>query len=551
MNTPASSRKLRGGYYTSPELAAILCEWAIRSAADAILEPSCGDGVFVIQAAKRAGTLRRKEAARRLGKITGIEVNRAESQKAIARMPSVSASSLVEIVNADFFTWRAKNAHRTFDCVVGNPPFIRYQNFPEPSRSKAMQLLADQGLSPNRLTNSWVPFLVGAMSLLRERGCLAMVIPAEILQVSYAAQVRGFLADHFAKLDVIACNEMFFTNAEQEVVLLLADGFTRCPHAATECVIDLQQHSDLSSIVSKKSPLLRSPGEHKHLQHENEKWLKYFLSGAEIELMRELRNAPTITSLSTHAEVDIGIVTGNNEFFVLTREQVEQFDVFEYASPLIARSAHLKGAKITKEDWRKLSHAGQRVFLFEVSKEINGELSQAAKRYVRRGREAGVHEGFKCSIRKPWYSVPSVWSPDAFLFRQIYDFPRLIRNDLRAPSTDTIHRVRCKHDSSLVVENCYTYLTAASAEIEGRSYGGGVLELEPTEAERLLVPETLQRALPLSEMDRLVRSGRLGDALDLNNKLVLQKSGISKRDCGRLKIIWDKMRQRRRMRKKL
>ncbi|MGN1274267.1 MAG: hypothetical protein ACI4UF_06700, partial [Thermoguttaceae bacterium] len=34
----------------------------------------------------------------------------------------------------------------------------------------------------------------------------------------------------------------------------------------------------------------------------------------------------------------------------------------------------------------------------------------------------------------------------------------------------------------------YTFLTAISAEIEGRSYGGGVLELEPSEAEKLLIP---------------------------------------------------------------
>ena len=84
--------------------------------------------------------------------------------------------------------------------------------------------------------------------------------------------------------------------------------------------------------------------------------------------------------------------------------------------------------------------------------------------------------------------MPSVWEPHGFLFRQVYDFPRMVLNEAGATSTDTIHRVHCMAQPEQVVTNTYTYLTAASAEIEGRSYGGGVLELEPTEAERLLMP---------------------------------------------------------------
>lgn len=90
----------------------------------------------------------------------------------------------------------------------------------------------------------------------------------------------------------------------------------------------------------------------------------------------------------------------------------------------------------------------------------------------------------KCSIRKPWYAVPSIWVPDGFAFRQIYDFPRLVVNNAAATSTDTIHRLTCEDPEGLV-STSLTYLTGASAEIEGRSYGGGVLELEPTEAERI------------------------------------------------------------------
>ena len=62
----------------------------------------------------------------------------------------------------------------------------------------------------------------------------------------------------------------------------------------------------------------------KTIRHDNEKWLKYFLSEKEITFMRALRDAGVTTNLSTHASVDVGVVTGKNEFFVLTGGQVEE-----------------------------------------------------------------------------------------------------------------------------------------------------------------------------------------------------------------------------------
>ena len=124
-------------------------------------------------------------------------------------------------------------------------------------------------------------------------------------------------------------------------------------------------------------------------------------------------------------------------------------------------------------------------------------------------------------------------------------------NDANATSTDTIHRLRCKVQPEEVVTNTYTYLTAASAEIEGRSYGGGVLELEPTEAERLLMPGHLGRSLSIDECDSLIRSDRLDDLLDENSRLVLMDSlGLSKGDCLLLRNIWLKMRGRRSARRR-
>jgi adenine-specific DNA methylase len=544
--------KLRGGYYTSPEVANWLCAWAIRKPTDQVLEPSCGDGAFLVAAAARFAKLglRGPDAAAQLNgiEILGTEADRAREQ--LRRTMGAQAQDVVK--TADFFGWWQETEQPAFDVVVGNPPFIRYQTFPEPHRTRAMAIMQVIGLTPNRLTNIWVPFVVAAAMSLRPGGRMALVLPAELLQVTYAAQLRSFLTDRFVRIDIVACNELFFEKAEQEVVLLLADGALAEVSETNTCRVTLTEAKTVAEITRQKPAALLKAAQPKTIRHDNEKWLKYFLTAREIEFMRELRAAEITTAMKTHAHVDVGVVTGKNEFFVLTGEQVEELGLGGYTTPLISRSVQLKGTKLGKADWKALAAAGDRVHLLHITAAQAGKLTDTLRSYIRHGEAQDWHKGYKCSIRSPWYAVPSIWTPDGFLFRQIYDFPRIVLNSSGATSTDTIHRLSCNTAKpERVIANTYTWLTAASAEIEGRSYGGGVLELEPTEAERLMMPAKLNGAMPLADADHLIRGGRLDEVLKENARIVLMSHmGLSAADCGILRDIWTKMRDRRMARRR-
>src|SRR5579862_2992830 len=189
--------KLRGGYYTRDHIADWLCAWAIRGSSDKILEPSCGDGIFLEHAAARLVSLGATSPAA-ASQVTGIEIVEAEALKARTRLRErLDVHAGKSVVNDDFFAWFSRFPRPSFDAVIGNPPFIRYQSFPEPYRSRAMAMMQAVGLSPNKLTNIWVPFVVGGTEALRPGGRLALVLPAELLQVSYASQLRGYLTDRF------------------------------------------------------------------------------------------------------------------------------------------------------------------------------------------------------------------------------------------------------------------------------------------------------------------------------------------------------------------
>ena len=141
-----------------------------------------------------------------------------------------------------------------------------------------MEIMTELGLKPNRLTNIWVPFVVAAAASLRPGGRLALVLPAELLQVSYAAQLRSFLIERFSRIDIIACNELLFDKAEQEVVLLLADGALAVPAVDNNCRVAMTETRTVSEILGRPPNVVLAETPPKAVRHDCEKWLQYFLT---------------------------------------------------------------------------------------------------------------------------------------------------------------------------------------------------------------------------------------------------------------------------------
>jgi hypothetical protein len=83
------------------------------------------------------------------------------------------------------------------------------------------------------------------------------------------------------------------------------------------------------------------------------------------------------------------------------------------------------------------------------------------------------------------YFLSITISSDALFFRRNNLFPRLILNKAEAYTTDTMHRVFIKEktNKNAFVASFYNSLSLAFSEIVGRSYGGGVLVLMPSETE--------------------------------------------------------------------
>jgi adenine-specific DNA methylase len=522
--TVPSEDKLRGGYYTPEGIARFLADWT-AVAGPRLLEPSCGDGAIFRELLRTAGD--------RLDGPVGVELNAAEAEKAAAHGGTV--------VQSDFFAWFTRGRHGTFDGVAGNPPFIRFGNWPDEARQRAFDLMRSVGLKPTKLTNAWVPFTVAAVLATRAGGRVGLVLPAELLQVTYAAPLRAFLTDNLSRATVVSFRRLVFPGILQEVVLLLGE---RGPGPALMHAVEVDDASALAGLATAAERSQAAPA----LHHDNEKWTKYFLEPKQIELLRALRARDGVRRLGDFASVDVGVVTGRNSFFVMTLDEATERGVDDFCVPLVSKSNQVPGIRYTEEDLEKQSANGARSRLLTLPQEPLKPRTRLA-RYVKQGEDAGVHEGYKCSIRKFWWSVPSVSTPDGFMLRQIHTHPRLSANHTSATSTDTVHRVRTLGAATVDQLACgaLNSLTFASAEVAGRSYGGGILELEPSEAESLLVPnvEAVTDDL-VAEVDEHVRSSRLQDALALvDSRLLVDGLGLSRQDVSLLQDTWSRLRDRR------
>jgi hypothetical protein len=93
-------------------------------------------------------------------------------------------------------------------------------------------------------------------------------------------------------------------------------------------------------------------------------------------------------------------------------------------------------------------------------------------------------------------------------------------------------------------------LTFAWAEVCGRSYGGGVLELEPREAEELPIPLDAAAAIDEKKLDGILRNSGVEAALDYSDPILLGDGlGMSTSEVKAVRDCWVQLRDRRKNRK--
>ena len=522
----ATDQKLRGAYYTPPVIAKFILQWGINGNNNLnILEPSCGDGVF-LECISNNKIL--------YNSVTAVEYEVGEAEKARAIHLHDS-----EVINEDFHRF-CLDTDKRFNLVVGNPPFIRYQYYDAEQQKLADEIFKRSKLKRTKLTNAWVTFVVGCSQLLTETSKMGFVIPSELLMVKYAQQLRQYLAKSFNKINIISFENLVFEEIQQEVVLLLCE-----KNGTDEHLIEHIEVKDADSLLTLDPRRLKFPT--KKIDFHTDKWTYYFLEKEELDLLEKVKH--NMPSISTYANVEVGITTGANDYFTVPKSVVTLYNLEEYAKPMVGRSVQVNSLCFTKKDWLANVELGAKAHLLVFPSGVKENGNDGVKAYINNGEKEGINNGYKTGIRDEWYIIPSIKLSDALFLRRNNQYPKFVLNEAKAYTTDTMHRVFIKEgvNKKAFVASYYNSLSFTFAEILGRNFGGGCLELMPSEVGDIYMPYRVENETLFAEIDKMLRHKRTADEiLDYTDRAILHEGmGLSMEEVQTARSIWHKIMGRR------
>lgn len=216
---------------------------------------------------------------------------------------------------------------------------------------------------------------------------------------------------------------------------------------------------------------------------------------------------------------------------------------------LVGRSVQVPSPIFKMRDWKDNVDKQARAYIIDFPTKKELSKHKGALSYIQLGEDLKINKGYKTSIRAEWQIIPSLRKSAALFIRRNNLYPKLVINEAGAYTTDTMHRVTPKNGINLqaLTASYYNSLSLAFSEISGRSHGGGVLELMPSEVEDILLPYDLNNSKLLPRIEKSLRSKvEMKELLAFTDDQILGKNlGFTKQEIKMFNKIWLKLQKRR------
>jgi adenine-specific DNA-methyltransferase len=465
------SKKHTGSYYTPFYLAEFISNRVLTYFEDTqplnILEPSVGDGVFINAIQKN------QSFKKSLIEIVALDINGQELLKAKNNWGEETSS----FIKIDFLDYCPQ---KKFSLIIGNPPYIRKNRLDALQLNKCKAIHSSESLSIASVKNIWTSFVVKSSSLLKDNGMLAFILPLELLQVKFTEEIRDFLQTKFQRLEIFTFNDLMFECKGQDTLILIA-----YKKASRKGVFYTNIESE-SQLRNNKFALKQN----KALVSSKVKWTHHLLNSEEIEFLEGLKRK--LNSIDHYCASKAGIVTAANDYFIINSKTEKQYCLSKYTKPIIKKGSYVNGSVVFDEtEYKELvnSNLPSKLIVFKDNDKEN--LSQTVNKYLKIGEEQNLPSRYKCIRRNNWFVIPHNTKQSAgFFFKRCHLYPRLLKNAANVFVTDSAYQIDMREgfDINSLICSFYNSLTLTFAELTGRYYGGGVLELTPNEFKSLPVP---------------------------------------------------------------
>ncbi|OGR23408.1 MAG: restriction endonuclease subunit M [Desulfuromonadaceae bacterium GWB2_53_15] len=396
-----------------------------------------------------------------------------------------------------------------FNLVICNPPYVRHHHIQASDKERLLhRSFKASNMKLSGLTGLYCHFLALSHAWMAEGGIAGWLIPSEFMDVNYGQVVKQYLLSRVTLLHI----HRFDPNDVQFADALVSSSivwFRNAPPPPDHDVMFSFGGTLAAPKITRMVPV-------KALAHEA-KWTRFPAS--------EIRSRKTGPSIADFFQIKRGIATGDNGFFILGEETISKRGLpLELFRPILPSPRYLPEDEVTA-DKDGIPLVERRLFLLDtrLSEEEIGSRFPALATYLEEGKAKGVHEGYICDHRSPWYvqeNRPPAPIVCTYLGRGETKSGRPFRfilNNSRA----TIANVYLAMYPTLMLQRylardpgltrlVWQVLNAITPEQlldEGRVYGGGLHKLEPKELANVdasaiaeLLPR-FERGVELTQLD--------------------------------------------------
>lgn len=164
-----SGKNKFGQYFTPRVVADFMIDLADISVNSKILEPSCGEGVFLESLTQRG-----------YNNLTAYEIDR-------------DLATGFSFVRYESFV--AAKIEEQFDLIIGNPPYIRWKNLEEELKQElSLNLIWNKYF--NSLCDYLYIFILKSIELLNENGQLIFICPEYWMNTTHSITLRNYMVQH-------------------------------------------------------------------------------------------------------------------------------------------------------------------------------------------------------------------------------------------------------------------------------------------------------------------------------------------------------------------
>ncbi len=457
-------RHRRGQFFTPAPIATQMAAIVDQARPETVLDPAVGAGILLASCSTPS-------------RLLGLDTSPVCAALARAGLAARGAAE-VEIQVGDFLASGAEIAAGPVDAVIANPPYQRHHLLDRAAKAELVRRYSRQsGQRISSLSSTYVYFLLEAIDRVREDGIVVFLTPADFLDARFGEAVRHVLRDRVT-LDEI----LLFDRAEQafdDVLTTSAITVLRKRPPASHHRIRFVEGDTVNEVERADLDPVRN-------------WsLQFGHRRAEFdELTRDRPRA-----LSDYLRVRRGIATGANGFFLIDGETRDRWQLPDrFLSPIIASARDLPDGVLRTEDWERLRDAGRPSWLLDCDVPMEQLDHDGLRAYLAEGERQGVHRRFNCRSRTPWYRVEQVPPADIIVTYMQRGRARFVRNDAQCRLMSVfLNGFVLEGDADELLAVLNSDETARLIKAVSRTYGGGLVKIEPRALASLPMPSLFGR----------------------------------------------------------